>query len=401
MKRISRAKALVGRRIKKRVAKLRVTGVSGIELRNQCFKIKMQEENRKEPKYTKASVSIKKEIRSKAVQSGNIERFQKIQHRSQLYMLIQTKQYLVDIANRTNMFELIFENLRKFKINQKFPCELIDGNVAWISQGESGMHRYFTKQPGSATIGLSIFDLIEIVDGVEGFKLAQEELARLLDLDDLKDAWVINKGRKYVGNLGDLERSNVIVKKRYPTLYRYIQGHLWVLKFMNQHGLNHVNRQFVHKNEPIFYIATTFIAENMAKAMNKEKTDQPAVSRAINLLVLLGLLKKIPHQELSSDLLDIAQEMRKGEHHRLVTFYQIPSYEDAEVMKSAEAMAKKLEELGIRNSRLVTEKSIMQVFGKEKAEEIYVPQYVMKIEEVGTTEYVGHSDDDDIPDFKA
>jgi len=372
-------------RINKRVNELKDQGIVGMTLRDKSYQIKTEEEKRvrSEQNYTKANRKSKELIRDTAQKSGAINRFEKIQRRSQLYMLIETKQQLVRIANRVNMFEMIFENLKKFEINQRFPCELIEGNKAWISQSQkTKKYRYYTMEAGGQVFGLSIFDLIEIVDGVRGFQYATEELARLLDLDDLKDEWVETQKVKYEGNLDFLEHE-ARIRKRYPTLYRYIQGHLDLLKNLNHYGQDHVNRLFVHQEQDFFFVSTTFLAEKINPS--NIKREQPKVSRAINLLALLGLIKKIPHPELPKDVLyNAIKQKGNNSKYKLVSFYKVPSYKNSEVMRNAEAMAKSLEKLGIHDSRGVSKANVLEYFGEGKLNEIYIPNFKIKGEAYNT-----------------
>jgi len=372
-------------RINKRVNELRDKGITGVEFKKESYKVKIEEERRyKEVKYQKATIEVKRKIREQAMSSGSLNNFMKIKNRTQLYMLIQTKQKLVEIANTTNMFELIFENLQKFNIDEIRLCELIKDNEAWISRSDSGMYRYFTRQPNGITTGLSIFDLLEIIDGIEGFQYTQEELARLLDLNQLRDVWIINEERKYQNNLEIFENEEVILRKNYPSMYGFIN--MEILKFINHFGYQKVNRLFMHQNEHVISISTTFIAKEM-------KTVQSAVSREINLLVFLGLIRKVPHSELSSELMKIALELRQNSNanFHLISFYQLPNYLNKEVMRSAEVWAEKLLSFNIRSSRDITKEKLIKNFGLDKACEVYLPKAKMK------DIFSGESSDDDIP----
>lgn len=378
------------KRISKRVQKLKDQGVEGKALRDKSYQAVMIEERRgKEKRFIEATPEVKEAIREKALKSGALDRFNKIQHRSQLYMLIETKQQLVRMANRVNMFEMVFENLRKFGINRVFPCDLIEGNRAWISQSEeTEKYRYFTMQPGDKPYCLSIFDLIEIVDGVKGFQYAAEELARLLDLDDLKDEWIEMERSKYQSNLDYLDRSEITIKKRHQTLHRYIQEHIELLKHLNKYGMEHVNRLFMHEGKHLFYLATTELSKQELLGL-----DQPAANRALNLLALLGLMKKIPYGDLSAELQSVAEGIRgNNKGFRYVTFYQLPLLRP-EVLRGAEKMAKRLNEVGIRGDRDVSKKNIGYLLGGEVFKSIYFrfPDGYVPVDSKW------HPDDDEVP----
>ncbi|MDR6244938.1 hypothetical protein [Paenibacillus hunanensis] len=86
------------------------------------------------------------------------------------------------------------------------------------------------------------------------------------------------------------------------------------------------------------------------------------MSRAINLFALLWLGEKVPHHALSKELLSIAKAIQgNNTKTRLITFFQIPSYEKAQTLKYAEGMAKKLKNVGILSDRSVNKK-VYQIF---------------------------------------
>ncbi|TKJ86062.1 hypothetical protein PaeCFBP13512_19705 [Paenibacillus sp. CFBP13512] len=368
-----RVKSAVG----KRVETLKEEGEKGIKLRDRSYRILKEEEHRfkrnQESKYVKATPEDKFKIRNQVILSGKIDLFKKAQLPSYRYMPVQTKQRLVEVANQSNMFELVFENLKKFQIDRVFACELIKGNRAWISQSkDTGIYRYFTMYPDSRSFGFSIFDLIEIIDGVNGFQYAVDKLAQVLNLNDLKDEWVEAQKNKYNNNLKFLDQE-ILIQKLYPEMYYYLRNHIEILKFMNQHGHDHVNRLFMQNHKDIFYVSTTYIAEMKMGVQSK----QPIVSRAINLFALLGLVEKVPHHALSKELLSIAKAIQgNNTKTRLITFFQIPSYEKAETLKYAEVMAKKLKNIGILSERSINKKSVSKFFGMKVFNSIYFSRFI-------------------------
>ncbi|MBO2945626.1 hypothetical protein JJQ72_16730 [Paenibacillus sp. F411] len=380
----------VRKRINKKIRNLKDRGLEGKEYRYRSYRIKMIEERRAiNQRYIKPTPENIELIRDRALKTGMIDRFKKNQQRSQFYMLIETKQQLFRIANRFNMFELIFENLRKFEIDREFPCELIEGNRAWISKSEeTEKYRYFTKRPGERPYSLSIFDLIEIVNGYKGFQCAAEELARLLDLNNLQDEWEMVQREKYQANIDYLDSSEVKIKRKYTTLYRYIHRHIELLKHLNEYGMEHVNRLFMHEGKHLFYLATTELAKHESLEL-----DQPEANRALNMLALLGLIKKIPYGDLSSHIQAVAKGIRgNNKSFRYVTFYQVPPL-NADVLLQAEKMAKKLETVGIRGDRDISKRNV----GKFLGGVVFKSIYHSFPEGYEPTDRQGRPDDDEVP----
>lgn len=374
------------KQISREIQEERDKGASGKELSRKVYHIINKPRNsvsgRKE--YIKPSQVDKKKIHSYLIETGKINRFAKRQLSTQLYLLVQTFDKLKELALTSNMFELIFPNLRQYQEGIKLPCELSENSIAWIAKDpQKGVYRYFSEKDGKI-IGLNIFDLLEIIDGVEdnpreGFRNAILELARLLGLDQLKDRWVLEQESKYERNLNVIQTAQAKMNRKYPTLGAFMADkHMRVLEFIQHCGKSHVNRMMYHQGEAIFYVATTHIA----KAIDDKKLDQPAVSRSINLLTALGLIEKIPYKELSKEQLDIAVGIRGDNGKRqLVTFFRIPDYTNPSTFKAAEDMARKLREVGIRTDRHLTEDKLRKHFGDEIAKRVYLPPYRLAPEE--------------------
>jgi hypothetical protein len=167
----------VTNRARKRIDDAREIGLTGKELGDETFKIKMEEEGRKFlSEYVKPDENEKMYLRKQLIDTGRIRNFVMDYRGNRLDKFIYSTQKLVDIMKKVNCFGIVFPNLQKFYGDIKLPCEILEGANAWISKDcndPNGVYRYFSKKDG-ITKGMSIFDLIEIVDGVgigkkEGF----------------------------------------------------------------------------------------------------------------------------------------------------------------------------------------------------------------------------------------
>ncbi|ASS66978.1 hypothetical protein [Paenibacillus sp. RUD330] len=372
-----RQKAVVINRVRKMVDEKRQEGLMGRQLSKAAFHIKKIGERRMEEGYVKVKGRDKIVLREHAIDTGRLNQFVKTQHRLQLYKLIGTTQKLVDLANRVNMFEIVFENLKCIQENTYFPCQLVQNNFAWISKHEKDVYRYYSKRDGGNTIGLSIFDLIEIIDGVNigekaGFRHAQEELARLLDLEGLRDEWKINQWEKYQNNLQALRDNNQKFEREFPSLYKLVQKYLTYLEYFNTHEEEGIFRSFSYREEHVFFTSTNRIKEKLGKS-------QSTVTRSVNLLTLLGMIEKIPHNQLPSHLLEISnrileRRINKGyKGGKRITFYQVPKY-TKQTLDSAEDIATKVHESGMWESQIKREK-VEKVFGKEIADRVFLSDY--------------------------
>ena len=116
------------------------------------------------------------------------------------------------------------------------------------------------------------------------------------------------------------------------------------------------------QGESVFFNATT----NMAEILKK---DQSNCSRAVNMLAILGLIKKVPPSEAPPKLMSIASALRqRNKLYRPLNFYTIPSFD----LPTAEFRAKVMIANGITNMSLISQRKVERVFGTTFAEMIYV-----------------------------
>jgi len=325
-------------------------------------------------KYMMQNPETKKAIRQYLVDTGRIENFIKRKPSLNLSGLITTVQEFDNFALKHNLFGEVFVNLAPYKENEYFACELIEGHFAWIARDTEGIYRYFSMQKHGRVTGFNIYDLIEIIDGVD-FCGAREELGRLFNIPVLEDEWVRNQQAKYVHNLKVIQEAETEIGTNYLDLYDFLKDHLLVLEFLIIFAMKHVNRRCMHDHEHVFFVSTPYVAENlsMAVANQRIKFDQPAVSRAINMFVLLGLLSKIPYENLPQDLLGIAIGIQGGKsNHKMITFYTMPQITD-QVLCDANKKLQGLRQNNLRTVRDITKKNIIQVFGQEEAKKVYLP----------------------------
>lgn len=332
--------------------------------------------------YMKADFEIKQAIRLHLLETGRMENFIKRKTNSRLYEMISTTQKFDAFALKHNLFEMVFENLAKYKENEYFQCELIEDHFAWIaSDPEDGTFRYFSMWENGRVLGLNIYDLIEIIDGVDFFN-ARKELARIFNIFELEDQWIQEQRIKYERNIEVIDQAEMVIKKKHPDLYEYIKDFLPVLRLLNTIAVEHIYRNFIHGGEHVFFASTNDLAKKLEEKIpiQKVKLDQPNVSRAITMFGLLGLISKAPHESLSPDLLQIAINIQNGTEHRLINFYQIPRLTE-QILGSAEKIVEILIRNNMRSIRDITKKSVNEVFGFEYFKKVYPSPYRVRKQE--------------------
>lgn len=102
----------------------------------------------------------------------------------------------------------------------------------------------------------------------------------------------------------------------------------------------------------------------------------------------------MPHYALSKELLSIAKAIQgNNTKTRLITFFQIPSYENAETLKYAEGMTKKLKNVGILSERSINKKSVSKFFGMQVFNSIYFSRFIDE-EDLSQEPDCSHPDDE-------
>ncbi|MFC0212121.1 hypothetical protein ACFFK0_06570 [Paenibacillus chartarius] len=341
----------------------------------------------------------KKILRQYLIQTGRIHRFQLKTNTGTRIKEIRTTQEFDRYVQTRNIFSELFINL-DMEEREWYCCEFILGNDAWISKDENGVYRYFSKTRFGSTIGLNIFDVIEILfcgdqETGNAFQNARNKLAKILGLEGLRDEWKIQQWEKYQNNLEYVRGGRGELAQEYPELYQFIQKYRAILEYFNTHNEEGLFRSFSYQYEHVFFTSTNRIKEKLG-------ISQSTVTRSINMLTLIGMLVKIPHHKLPRQLLEISNQILEYRSNRgykggkRITFYRVPKY-DNETLESAEEIVKKLQAAGVWGS-LISKEKVIKIFGEAKAKDVFLSDYVVKKADIAAAED-NHDiqTDDDLP----
>lgn len=312
----------------------------------------------------------------------NTDRIQQFHIRSDIdkekFPVIKSTQEFEHYIQRENAFGKVFGNLDMVE-DEWYYCDFIAGNDAWISKDEAGVYRYFSKARWDGTISLNIFDMVEIVfgrsdDAENAFQSARSLLANLFGLT-LKDEWVLQQAQKYQSNLQYIRGERKDLEQAYPAVFQFIQKYYAILEYFNDHQEDKLYRVFSYENQHVFFSATNRIK-------GKLKISQSTVTRSINMLTLLGLIIKIPHQKIPGRMLEISDAIlsyRMNQGYvggRRITFYTIPEFSN-ETLQFAEKVVITLQAAGAWGS-LLTKEKVIKHFGEARANQVYLAEYTVK-----------------------
>ncbi|WP_400244967.1 hypothetical protein AB3U99_01200 [Niallia sp. JL1B1071] len=173
---------------------------------------------------------------------------------------INTHDEFERVSEEKNVFSMVFTNLKDIKEEALFPCEIFDGNEAWIGKDAIGKYKYFTGEPFNEAVAYSIFDLLLCFQGVQGKgytqqrKFVRDELINLLNVFNGDADWEQKEREKYIENIHILTLfKNQEFQAKYPNLFKKIKSYLYVLEDMLIHGQKFINiEKRNEKNNSIF-----------------------------------------------------------------------------------------------------------------------------------------------------
>lgn len=360
--------------------RMKVEGATGKEIRNAVFKLKQNEDKKIESgaqtKYVKSSSKKEKVLlRQGLLQNRNIEILTTTnsiaEHKITIPEKITKHKEFMEYM-QTLDFRFYFKGLQNWNINETKACIFIEGNKAWIKQDDKGVYRYYSKDEEKHTVhGLNLFDLIEIREGAEirsiySMNNARRRLASDLDIVYPERQWEISQEEKYEKNMDIIQRADIEIQRDFPNLFDFIKSYLHLLEHLNDWGVKHIlEREHSFEGESIFFQSTT----HMEKIVGR---DQTICSRAVNMFVILGFIRKIREENIPSGLMGVAQAIRGGRNEfKLVNFYSIPIL-NHQILSEAEKCVEQLKKYGITSMSLISKKKVEECFNEAFAKKVYV-----------------------------
>ncbi|KGP89669.1 hypothetical protein N780_10270 [Pontibacillus chungwhensis BH030062] len=162
----------------------------------------------------------------------------------------------------------------------------------------------------------------------------------------------------------DLLRSR-LNKETYPELYKLMGRYTVILKQLNKMNYGFATTEYFcdKKGENFFFNSIGNLAEEFKK-------DRKNMSSIIGVLTYLGLIRKVPHEELPKDVLAATKEIarKKGQKY-YATYFSIPYY-DSEVMDFAVKKAREFKEKGL-SIRAFSRELLERSISKAEADRVY------------------------------
>jgi hypothetical protein len=206
----------------------------------------------------------------------------------------------------------------------------------------------------SYSIYFDIIELFEICNKSCNQYSAINQLCKLLNI---KIEYEINQENKYENNLRILQQDHTL-RSRYRILYECLKHHTHMLEVINAEGKEHINYSSnTYYGENIFSFSNEYIGSKAVSLGAKDKCTKGTVNPKITLFCLLGLLIKIPFNELPKN-----QRYRPSGYNKEENSYIIPEYTD-KVLQMAERRVVMLSEAKMKPTR-IEQKRVIEVFGE-------------------------------------
>ncbi len=161
----------------------------------------------------------------------------------------------------------------------------------------------------------------------------------------------------------------------YPEIDKMIRNSVSELLFINQLAINYLQTEYFSDRQgtPFFFASIRHMANLCGK-------DARRLSDTISLFCYLGLLRKVPEDEIPDEILSKAkQEAAKKKQYHLVNYYSVPAYGE-ETFQFTKTKIKEYKELGF-TKRGWGRELLLRTLGEEEANRVFPQMRGKKIPE--------------------
>lgn len=208
--------------------------------------------------------------------------------------------------------EIDIELLLREKADKYFQCKFIKGNFAWISKNKNNKYRYFSK--GYITYSLDIYDLLTILFNCKFSKLLNilnelypQNNIKTTQMNQIKITTINQK------SIIDIVNSNDSIKN-------LLGDKLDIYMALNDFCSDNLLIEQFYKSSPIFFISTRYLKEKY-----NLKYSISTINQVINLYSWLGIINKVPENEIDCDIYKEYKKRKNKDKKVAVSFYSMPS----------------------------------------------------------------------------
>jgi hypothetical protein len=221
-----------------------------------------------------------------------------------------------------------------------------------------------------------IYDIVSIYKTItkKSFTSCLKDLADFFGIKYEQSQWAIDQINKYHQNLVTLmDFEKYDYEAIYPNFYKLLKNRSHYLYFLNSFGLGALrSEKESYQGESIFRISYNYFT----KTFSSNRVTYITTLRYINLFCTLGLIKKVPINEVPKHMaadalkhMEKIAEFKESDKISPVNFYIVYNIHDR--MKIADDRAKVLLKNGFRISKTMNKDYLIITFGQAVADEVY------------------------------
>lgn len=276
---------------------------------------------------------------------------------------------LLDYLKKQNIF--LGSNAPDFPLGKTFKCVLTphpdlhpSANVFKTKDGY-----YYYKCFGCG----KLYDIIGLYQEVKKRNFSQtiDDLSKFFGINFKYSHWIITQWQKYYENSIFIEHfAELKYDEIYPNLYKILKPRLKYLSLINHYGLSKISSEkYIYNNENLFFVSYRYFAQKYGISVT-------TATRNINLFAVLGLLQKVPLDEINQEIAQKALSEAKGKDVlKTVNFYIIPRFWD--VAEKAERIAKTLLDNKFCITKCMNKFYLIKIFGQKFADSVYNDERVI------------------------
>ncbi|MEW9674153.1 hypothetical protein [Ammoniphilus sp. 3BR4] len=233
---------------------------------------------------------------------------------------------------------------------------------AGIVVNEETGHQIYNCLSSSCGISLTIIQVVERLTGLNRVE-ALRFLRKVYKVGYYESDW--QREKKAILEENKLLLLSSELEVVYPEVNSIIKRYTMQLSLLNELAIHNLQTEnFTDKlGNPIFYASTRYIAKKCGKGERR-------LSDVINLFAYLGLIRKVPENEIPSFLLDKARsEAAKKKQKYIVNYYSIPPYGEI-TFDFCKRKVREYKEYGF-TMKAWSRELILRVLGEAEADRVF------------------------------
>lgn len=270
-----------------------------------------------------------------------------------------------------SLLKSIIPGFQHVREGEMFCCVFHNDSTpsAKIWRTKSGYYKY--KCFGNCTTNPRGEDIIDLVMRVNkcNFADALDFICNKLKIRLVKTKWTEEQKDKYIQNLSAAISKKTFdsLQAKYPNFYKIISRGkaLKVWTTIMDIGITNIHPSFTVEHQSLFFFSNRFLSQVL-----NDNSNHGRINQYINLLAVLGLIKKIKEENIPKALLDRAyKEFHEHKDNKDIICFYI-AYNLNDKIQEAEKRAEKMLKAGY-SIKSIGKKYVFEVFGKEFADVIY------------------------------